>query len=149
MSNSPENNEVAQVNPNVATNSSNIKQVIVMRTDTAPPMRKGKMVSQGGHGVIGFIFGSLKHIEGRRYEIEFTEAEEDWKNGNQTKITLKVDSEDELLDIHCRARKAGLKSHLVLDLGLTEFAGSTYTCVTIGPDLKEKIDVLTGHLKPL
>lgn len=39
-----------------------IKQVIVMRTDTDPPMRKGKMVAQGSHASIAFLTRRIEKI---------------------------------------------------------------------------------------
>ena len=67
-----------------------------------------------------------------------------------TKITVSVDSEDELIDIYNKAKDAGLTVHLITDSGLTEFHGiPTKTCLAIGPNFSEKIDPITGHLKLL
>lgn len=125
---------------------SQYKQVILMRSDTNPKMRTGKMVAQGGHGVMSFIFHRMKKIEGRRYEIELTEAEEFWKEGNFAKVCLKVTLK-EMIHLHQKSIELGLQSYIVTDSGLTEFDNiPTETCVVIGPDLSEKIDLITGHL---
>ena len=82
--------------------------------------------------------------------INMSEAEELWIRGIFKKVCLKVDSEQELLDIHKKALEAGLVSYLITDAGLTEFNGvPTNTCIGIGPDYADKIDVITGHLKLL
>lgn len=59
-----------------------------------------------------------------------------------------MSTEVELLDIYEKAKAAGLEAHLIVDAGLTEFAGvATATAVGIGPDFSEKIDAVTGGLK--
>jgi PTH2 family peptidyl-tRNA hydrolase len=118
-----------------------IKQVIVMRNDLG--MRKGKMVAQGAHASIAFLTRRIQTSE----ILQLTPAELEWINGIFAKVCVKVNSEQELLDIYEQAKAAGLETHLITDRGLTEFHGqSTHTCVGIGPDFAEKIDAITGHL---
>jgi PTH2 family peptidyl-tRNA hydrolase len=70
-----------------------------------------------------------------------------WLEGNFAKITVSVNSEQELLDIAEKAKTAGVECHLVRDSGLTEFHGvPTLTCLALGPDDAVKIDAITGHL---
>lgn len=128
---------------------SDVKQVIVVRKDTDPPMRKGKVGAQCGHAVISFLLNRMKKVGKRKYEITLTEEEEAWKEESQAKICLGVESEEELLEIFQRAKQSGLEVKLVKDSGKTEFKEPTITCLAIGPDLKERIDQITGHLKPL
>lgn len=112
-----------------------IKQVIVMRRDLK--MRRGKEIAQGSHASMAFLLDSN----------ERTEAESQWINGIFTKICLKVDSEQDLMDIHQKALDSGLKSHIITDLGKTEFHGvPTKTCLAIGPDYSSKIDEITSEL---
>ena len=127
-----------------------IKQVVVMRTKYPDGkggtfgLRVGKLIAQGSHSSMAFLVEKIK--TGR----EFTEAEQDWLNGESTKICLKVEHEEELLDVFQKARLAGLEAHLITDLGKTEFHGvPTNTAVAIGPDFNEKIDQITGNLSPL
>jgi PTH2 family peptidyl-tRNA hydrolase len=80
----------------------------------------------------------------------FSEVERAWLTGSFAKVCCRVDSEEELLAIHARAREAALEVHLITDSGKTEFHGKpTVTCLAIGPDDAEKIDNVTGHLQLL
>lgn len=118
-----------------------IKQVIVMRTDTNPPMRRGKMIAQGGHAAIAFMIKNKFNLSAE--EIE-------WIASGQTKICLQVDSEMKLLELFMAAKKVNLTANIIQDTGKTEFGGvPTYTCLAIGPNKAEEIDKLTGDLKLL
>jgi len=78
----------------------------------------------------------------------FMPAEYDWLTTSYRKICLQVDSEKELLEIYEKAVEAGLEAHLITDSGLTEFHGvPTNTCIAIGPDYDERIDLITASLK--
>lgn len=78
---------------------------------------------------------------------EFSNVEWQWISGNFRKITVTVNSEEELWEIHDKARAAGITSVMVTDAGLTEFSGNpTLTALAVGPDFDEKIDPITGHL---
>lgn len=124
-----------------------IKQVIVMRTDLN--MRKGKMCAQAAHTASLWFREFLNNIAYAR-STDFTPQEKEWLYGDFTKVCVGITSEEELLDIAEKARLAGVRVHLVCDLGKTEFAGQrTLTCCSVGPDENEKIDKITGHLKLL
>ncbi len=119
-----------------------IKMVIVMRTDLN--MRKGKMVAQGAHAASGFLQDIIwNHRSPRNVETA-------WVHSGQKKICVGVADEEGLLDLYRKAREAGLTAHIITDSGMTEFHGKpTKTCIAIGPDIVEKIDKLTGHLRLL
>jgi len=142
------------------TTSSEVKQVIVMRNDLN--MRKGKMVAQGCHASISFMsekFGFrskwLKYAEEASdtegsSEIVFDDEECAWLTGAFTKVCVRAESEEELHEIYNKAKEKGLRVHIILDSGRTEFGGvPTYTCLAIGPNYSSKIDEVTGHLKLL
>ena len=78
-----------------------------------------------------------------------SKVELEWLHGNQAKICVRVDSEEELFEIYHKAKEAGLECHLIKDSGKTEFKEPTNTCLAIGPDRVEKINSVTGHLKLL
>ena len=127
------------------------KQVIVWRHDLK--VRLGKKMAQAAHaartGIDRQITESLCSGESV-VKIEISPAMAAWLSGDYRKIVLRVNSEEELKQIHEKALEAGLDSHLVTDSGLTEFGGvPTVTCCAIGPDDSEKIDEITGHLSIL
>ncbi len=125
-----------------------IKQVIVMRTDTDPKMRKGKMVAQGSHASMAFLSKRIQK-QAETGSLELTDDMMSWLNGTFTKICVSVDSLHELHAIHDRATALGIESHIITDCGLTEFKGPTETCLALGPCKAELIDQVTGHLKLL
>lgn len=131
-----------------------IKQVIVMRKDLK--MRRGKEIAQGAHASMKFLAHKVQNVwdhkvqsmAGEHFPLFLTDVEEDWLLNRFAKICLRVESEEELLDIHKKALEAGLTSCLVTDSGKTEFGGvPTNTCIAIGPDRAERIDAITGELK--
>lgn len=114
-----------------------MKQVIIIRKDLG--MRKGKMIAQGAHAS---VMVTLKYIWHAYIWM--------WMFSNFTKIVVSVETRDELLDMHYKAKDAGLPCALIQDMGKTEFHGlKTYTAVAIGPAHSESIDKITGHLKLL
>jgi PTH2 family peptidyl-tRNA hydrolase len=126
-----------------------IKQVIVIRKDLK--MRRGKEIAQGSHASMAFITSRMQLMEdgneNRTYGCEFSDNEIEWINGKYAKICLQVSSEEELQSVYDKAKSVGLKVHMITDAGATEFHGvPTKTCLAIGPDDAEKIDVVTKHL---
>lgn len=114
-----------------------MKQVIVMRTDLN--MRRGKMVAQGAHASVAAVVHNLDddRVQG-------------WLADSFTKICVGVGSEEELLEVYDNALSSGLVAKLITDNGRTEFHGvPTNTCIAVGPDTPERIDLVTGHLKLL
>lgn len=125
-----------------------IKQIIVMRKDLN--MRKGKMIAQGSHASMKFILDMASKQE-TGFTFNYPDVDvQAWMQGNFKKITVSVNSEQELLDIYNQAKANGLIVSLITDNGLTEFNGvPTNTCIAIGPCDAEKVNPLTSHLKLL
>lgn len=124
-----------------------IKQVIVMRHDLG--MRRGKQIAQGAHAAMSFLSERLSHLEAIQLD-DFSAAQQKWLRGSFAKVCCRVNSEAELMQIYQQAEQAGLEVHLITDSGRTEFHGEpTRTCLTIGPDVAEQIDAITGHLELL
>ena len=122
-----------------------IKQIIVMRHDLK--MRRGKQIAQGAHASMSFLCRRLEDTGSVSLD-DFSEAERTWLTGAFAKVCCRVDSEEELMEIHDKALEAGLQTHLITDSGKTEFQGEpTNTCLAIGPDEGKKIDEITGHLQ--
>lgn len=132
----------------------NVKQVIVMRNDLG--MRKGKMIAQGAHASLK-VFTDIMYVENDKHVMDVGDAYPShesaivqWLEARFAKICVRVNSEQELLEINKQAKEAGLPVALILDSGKTEFDGvPTYTCLAIGPAKAKKIDKITGHLKLL
>lgn len=128
------------------------KQVIVIRKDLK--MRRGKEIAQGSHASIAFMTRRLKFNssgDAYRYSLPFSDSHiieiQNWLNNSFRKITVYVNSEEELLDVYNKAKEKGLEVHLVEDSGLTEFKGIvTKTCLAIGPHSEEKFEGITDKL---
>lgn len=114
-----------------------IKQVIVIRKDL--PMTKGKAVAQGSHASLSAYLKAYKSDS----KLAFS-----WIEDGQTKVVLKVDSEEELLGLYEQVvSSSDLNVYLVKDKGNTQLVPGTYTALAIGPALSEEIDHFTNHLK--
>ena len=142
-----------------------IKQVIVVRTDLN--MRKGKMCAQVAHASLKIFLDRIDSVytvfddnTGEatgvfRGDLRFTPAMLEWLNWQEgqpgfTKIVVGCDSETELYAIKAKADEAGIINALIKDNGVTEFHGAqTPTCICLGPDEAEKIDLITGGYKLL
>lgn len=129
-----------------------VKQVIVMRHDLN--MRLGKKIAQGAHASGAWMSHFIQNVcssfpslgQGKLLSPE----QEVWIYGSFKKICVRVDSEQELLDIYNKAKEKGLEAHLICDSGLTEFHGvPTNTCCAIGPNYDAAVDEITKHLKLL
>jgi PTH2 family peptidyl-tRNA hydrolase len=127
-----------------------IKQVILIRKDLK--MRRGKEIAQGSHASMEFLLHQVRDsLSNNRLDVSITltETEKAWILMGMAKVCLRVNSDEELLRHHEKARAAGLKSYLIQDNGRTEFHGRpTFTACAIGPDEVEKIDAITGDLVP-
>lgn len=137
-------------------------------------LRRGKEIAQSCHASTAFLTNKIRRIfspeaiEEALEQLNFNKdkkeifldgyfaainqmrissEELEWIQGIFTKICVKVDTEEELLELEKKAKEKGLKCNLITDRGLTEFNGvPTKTCLAIGPDLAEKIDEITGGL---
>lgn len=122
------------------------KQIIIMRKDLN--CRKGKIAAQIAHASMKVFFDRMSMVRrGSLYQTNFTPEMCEWMEGIFTKICVSVNSEQELLDLQKQAEEANIPCALITDCGLTEFHGiPTITCLAIGPDNADKIDVITGGL---
>ena len=114
------------------------KMVIVVRTDIK--MSKGKMAAQAGHAAVSASDYAHKNRP---------EWWKPWIMEGQCKIAVKVNSEQEILELERKARNAGLPATLIVDRGLTEIPPNTITCLGIGPAPANKMDSITGKLSLL
>lgn len=115
-----------------------MKQMIVMRADLNMGS-KGKWVAQGAHASLAAV---LRHQDDPRVQ--------EWLAGDFKKVTVRVESSDELYKLVGEASAAGLiVGPPIIDAGHTVFKEPTLTCVAIGPDTDEKLNPITGHLRLL
>ena len=125
------------------------KQVIVIRRDLR--MRRGKEIAQGAHASTYWLADRvLRGItpNGTVDHVVLSAAERSWLQSSVRKVTVKVNSEPELMAVYQKARAAGITVHLVTDRGLTEFGGVlTRTCLAVGPDYDDLVDPVTGDLE--
>ncbi len=126
-----------------------VKQVIVIRRDLH--MRRGKEIAQGSHASSAWISFAVADALRRGDTMldlsTISEAAKLWLTSSFRKVTLQVQTEDDIVALHAQAVAAGLESHLITDSGKTEFGGNpTITALAIGPDRATCIDAITGHL---
>lgn len=124
------------------------KQVLVMKK-FGKGLRTGKYCAQAAHASVGALFsiGGMSS-DGKSFVIPlhnpFINA---WVTGNFKKVTLYVESDQDLVEIYNHAKRLGLPAALIKDAGLTEFDGKpTLTAVGIGPENEDLINEVTGHL---
>ena len=114
-------------------------------------MRRGKEIAQGAHAATAWLAERVAQRmtpDGTVDHVELSEAERTWLETSFRKVTVKVGSEEELMEVYRQALAAGLVVHLVTDRGLTEFGGvPTRTCLAIGPDYDDLVDPVTGDLE--
>ncbi|PAA61873.1 hypothetical protein BOX15_Mlig033864g1 [Macrostomum lignano] len=115
-----------------------VKMVLVLRADVG--MSRGKAASQAAHAAV-----SSYRAAGRYPELR--SALRQWELLGQPKISLRVDSADELRQLEAEARRLGLPVAPVADAGHTEVAPGTATALGIGPAPEPDIDRVTGHLR--
>ena len=111
-----------------------MKQCIVIRKDLG--MSAGKSAVQAAHASVDAVLKSS------------AEKVKRWKAEGMKKIALRVDSQEELFLLQNEAKKLKLVAAVISDAGMTELAPGTVTCLAIGPDDEEKVDLVTGKLKP-
>jgi peptidyl-tRNA hydrolase, PTH2 family len=126
----------------------NVKQVIVIRRDLH--MRRGKEIAQGAHAssawLAALVAAAVDPVTGTA-TVHIDPAARVWLTSSFRKVTLQVQTEDELVALHEAALERGLHSHLIRDSGRTEFGGvPTITALAIGPADVATIDEVTGGL---
>ena len=114
------------------------KQVIAVRTDLG--MSKGKTAVQVAHGAVSAA---------ERARIFKQEEWRAWMREGQKKVAVKVDSEEEIMELRRQAITHNLPHAIIRDAGMTELPPETLTVIGIGPAKAEDIDKVTKDLKLL
>jgi len=136
------------------------KQVIIVRTDLSKEFldNRGKIAAQVAHASLGALLSCVNKQNDMRDEdkvmyilrIDKASAIDMWLGEKFTKICLKCDSLDELLQLEDAAKSANIPHALITDAGDTIFNGvPTVTCLGIGPAWDIDLDKITSHLKLL
>lgn len=112
------------------------KMVILVRQDLN--MGKGKAAAQACHAVLA------AYKDAQRRDPSVLDA---WEASGQAKVTLKVESEEEMMTLVKKAREYGVTAQYIRDAGRTQLAPNTTTVAAIGPAPKTLLDLVTGHLK--
>ncbi|KAL1918274.1 uncharacterized protein VTP21DRAFT_2934 [Calcarisporiella thermophila] len=112
------------------------KMVLVVRTDLG--MTKGKVAAQCSHATLAC------YREATRKCPKILRA---WERSGQAKVTLKVESEQAMLDLQSKARQLGLCAQSIRDAGRTQIAAGSRTVLAVGPGPISAIDRVTGNLK--
>lgn len=112
------------------------KMVLLVRTDLG--MTKGKAAAQCAHAAVGCYKKAARSAP---------EVLKKWEYCGQAKVTLKVDSEEAMVQLQSRARARGLVTSLVRDAGRTQIEAGSATVLGIGPAPADVVDEITGHLK--
>lgn len=114
----------------------NFKLALVVRSDLK--MGKGKAAAQCSHAAV---------MAYQRALCNRPDILEQWEEGGQAKVVLKVETEDELLELATTARSLGLITSLVCDAGRTQIAPGSKTVLGIGPGPVKIVDRVSGRLK--
>jgi len=123
-----------------------VKQIIVIRRDLK--MRRGKEIAQGAHAAMGVLLRDMRVNDDGTVTLGLWPEAMAWLQGSFTKVTVKVNSEQELLEVKDRADAAGVPCVLITDAGRTEFHGEpTHTALAVGPATSEQLAPITGALK--
>lgn len=114
-----------------------LKMVIAVRQDIQ--MNKGKTAAQVAHAA----GGCLEDVSARHPIVN------QWLKSGQAKIVVKCRDLEHLNELLSLACTFGLMHNTVLDSGKTVFHEPTYTCIAIGPDTVEQVNLVTQGLKLL
>jgi PTH2 family peptidyl-tRNA hydrolase len=117
------------------TQSFSYKQAIVLRADLK--MSCGKAAVQACHGSVSAC------EEAKKQHPPWFRG---WMAEGQRKITLRAESEPQLLELEKKAAKLRIPTFLVSDMGLTELPPGTTTALGVGPAPSSLIDKVTGNL---
>ncbi|KAG0326060.1 hypothetical protein BGZ99_010199 [Dissophora globulifera] len=122
------------------------KMVLVVRSDLG--MGKGKAAAQCCHATLANYKELLKKSpEACAVALSIAIALKRWEYCGQAKVTLKVDSEDDMLLLQAQAQSLGLAAHCIRDAGRTQIAAGSRTVLAVGPGPISVVNGVTGHLK--
>lgn len=131
-------NEATDIEPTVPKEiiTENMRMMLIVRNDLK--MGKGKVAAQCCHAALtAYKLGMKRDPETMKV----------WDSNGQQKVTVKCNSEEELLTLLAEARNLGLISAVIVDSGRTQVAPGSKTVVAVGPGPRSLVDQVTGQLK--
>ncbi|MBN1329545.1 MAG: peptidyl-tRNA hydrolase [Candidatus Heimdallarchaeota archaeon] len=114
------------------------KMVIAIRTDLK--MTKGKMATQAAYAAVVAL------EEAKKNHIKWVQS---WYHEGQKKVTVQIDTEQELQTLYQKAQRNNLPCSLVKDNSIEEKNTTNFTAVAIGPTPNDILDKLTSQYKLL
>lgn len=131
-----------------------VKQLIIVRTDLG--LSKGRLVSQGAHASLAVITNMMNRSISNGGLIQYTlpttfgSDVDIWLHETFTKVVLKVDSKQQLLDLYKKANELGLHTSFIRESSLIDENGDhTLTCIAVGPAKDEYLLPISEGLKLL
>lgn len=101
-------------------------------------MSSGKVAAQVAHSAIDLY---------RKLVEKQSKSLDNWEECGETKIVVRGNSTEELIDIESRAKTdPSITTSIIEDAGLTEIASGSITCVGLF-GTNEQLNPITGHLK--
>lgn len=124
----------------------NVKMYCIFSKEALKKMNgiRGKLASQAGHAYLHAFWDAYKN---GHYAEAASDADE-YRSGRAYKITLVVDTDEELLALF-RAYHGYCGTALIEDAGFTVFKEPTITCLGIGPIRESRTDSILRGLKTL
>ena len=119
-----------------ASDDQDMKMVLVVRGDLK--MGKGKAAAQCCHATLS------AYKQARRKNPDALRL---WEANGQPKVTVKFDTEEELLTLLAKARSLNMVSAVIADAGRTQIAPRSKTVFAVGPSPGDLVDQVTGGLK--
>ncbi|KAK2462073.1 hypothetical protein APHAL10511_006536 [Amanita phalloides] len=112
------------------------KLVLIVRTDLG--MTPGKVAAQCAHATLACYKTLMK---------KNPKLIQHWEHTGQAKITLKADSEEQLLELEAIAKSLNLCARSIQDAGRTQIEAGTRTVLGVGPAPVHLVNQVTGKLK--
>ncbi|KAF3505169.1 hypothetical protein F2Q69_00044710 [Brassica cretica] len=94
--------------------------VLVVRNDLK--MGKGKIAAQCSHATLGLYKKLVRRAP---------KALDCWEECAQPKVVVKIETEDEMLELQERAKTLKLPTHITIDAGRTQIAPNSRTVMAI------------------
>lgn len=111
------------------------KMCVVLRTDLG--MSTGKLIVQACHAAVGA--SELAKKQNHKVWMK-------WRDEGGKKVALEAESLEELEALAEKADELDIVNIVIQDAGLTEVQPGTVTALGLGPEMKEKMDKVTGFL---